>query len=192
VPVTGAYPSPLVHAARDLAQVQLQALPRRWRHTIGVTRRAGELIPTLGGDDADTLIAAAWLHDIGYAAPVTDTGFPPLDGARYLDRLGWPPRITALVAHHCGAVYLAAALGLGADLDTYPGETTALSDALTYADQTTDPDGQRTSLDARLTHALRRSGTGSVYATAHPQRERYLRGIAQRVEDRLTRSTAPA
>ena len=30
------------------------------------------------------MTAAAWLHDIGYAPAVDDTGFHPLDGARYL------------------------------------------------------------------------------------------------------------
>jgi hypothetical protein len=190
--VTGAYPSPLVHAARDIAQVLLQPLPRRWRHTIGVTRRATDLIPTLDGDDPDILIAAAWLHDIGYAAPVADTGFHPLDGARYLDRLGWPARITALVAHHSGAIYLARAHGLSTALDAYPCETTALADALTYADQTTDPDGRHTSLDTRIAEAIWRHGAQSAHATAQPLREPHLRDVARRVENRLAHSTASA
>ena len=38
----------------------------------------------------DVLVAAPWLHDIGYAVEVTDTGFHPLDGACYLASPGAP------------------------------------------------------------------------------------------------------
>ena len=96
-------PSRLVRDARDLAQLLLAGDGERWRHTIGVARRAEELTATLGDEDCEILLAAAWLHDIGYADQVTDTGFHPLDGARYLDRLGWPRRISAIVAHHSDA-----------------------------------------------------------------------------------------
>jgi len=43
---------------------------------------------------------AAYLHDIGYAEPLVDTGFHPLDGAVYLRGLGctswraWSSRTT--------------------------------------------------------------------------------------------------
>ena len=33
-------------------------------------------------------MAAAWLHDIGYAEELLDTGFHPLDGARFLASAG--------------------------------------------------------------------------------------------------------
>jgi putative nucleotidyltransferase with HDIG domain len=121
----------MVHSARDLAQILFQQLPQRWRHTIGVARRAEELTAVLDGDDPTVLAAAAWLHDIGYAEQLAETGFHPLDGARPLDRLGWPARITALVAHHSGAVFVAHAQRLGSESDAYPREHSALSDALT-------------------------------------------------------------
>ena len=66
--------------ARELLQ---KSLPRRWAHTRGVARTARELSPILGAD-ADLVLAAAWLHDIGYAPAVAVTGFHPLDGARHL------------------------------------------------------------------------------------------------------------
>src|SRR4051812_13529235 len=89
--------------ARDLARHLLADLPSRWRHTVGVADRAAELADLLGADaDRQLVIAAAWLHDIGYAGPVLDTGFHPLDGAAYLDRHGWPARVAGLVAHHSG------------------------------------------------------------------------------------------
>ena len=46
----------------------------------------------------EALVSAAWLHDIGYAPDVVETGFHPLDGARYLAGLGAPERVVNLVA----------------------------------------------------------------------------------------------
>ncbi|MEU8010209.1 hypothetical protein [Micromonospora parva] len=37
-----------------------------------------EQLAYLVGDDADLLTAAAWLHDIGYALDVADSGFHSL------------------------------------------------------------------------------------------------------------------
>jgi putative nucleotidyltransferase with HDIG domain len=93
-------PSSLVRDARDLAQTLLADDWQRWRHTIGVARRAEELTATLDDEDSEVLLAAAWLHDIGYAEQAKDTGFHPLDGARHLDRLGWPR--TTGANHACG------------------------------------------------------------------------------------------
>jgi hypothetical protein len=41
----------------------------------------------------EVLVAAAWVHDIGYAPELLATGFHPLDGARYLTGLGVPERV---------------------------------------------------------------------------------------------------
>ena len=181
---------PLERSARDLARQHLQPLPRRWRHTAGVARRAAELIPAVGDDDPDVLVAAAWLHDIGYAPTLADTGFHPLDGARYLDRRGWPSRIVALVAQHSGAAFVARARGLDTALDAYQCEVSPLADALTYADQTTDPTGQPVALTDRITEALHRHGPDSAQAAAHSHREPHLHAIAARVERSL--ATAPS
>jgi putative nucleotidyltransferase with HDIG domain len=178
-------PTRLVRDARDLAQILLAGDWQRWRHTIGVARRAEELTATLSDEDAEVLLAAAWLHDIGYADQVTDTGFHPLDGARYLDRLGWPRRISALVAHHSDAASVACVRNLHHELSAYPLEESAVADALTYADQTVGPDGQRMTLCERLADMLRRHGPNSPNAAAHHRREARLRATAQRVERRL-------
>jgi hypothetical protein len=132
-------------------------------------------------DDPDVLTAAAWLHDIGYAEPIVDTGFHPLDGARFLDRHGWPPRLSALVAHHSGARFVAAAAGLDAAMSAYPYEESTLSDALTCADQTVGPHGRRLTVEQRLADMLRRHGPDSANAVAHLVRAPFLR-----------RSTGPA
>lgn len=55
----------------------------------GGRNRAAELAVTVPADDRSILIAAAWLHDIGYAPGIQETGFHPLDGGLYLRRAGW-------------------------------------------------------------------------------------------------------
>ena len=59
--------------ASDLAHGMLsEALPKRWAHVQGVARAAERCEARLGGHGA--LVVAAWLHDIGYAPAVRDTG----------------------------------------------------------------------------------------------------------------------
>ena len=176
----------LIRDARDLAQTLLESNPERWRHTAGVARRAEAAAVTLtDSDDVETLIAAAWLHDIGYAAPLRRTGFHPLDGARHLDRSGWPPRLVALVAHHSDARSLARLQGLSAELSAYPREESPVADALTYADQTVGPDGRSMTLAERFADMLHRHGPNSPNAVAHPVREPTLRAAVDRVQRRL-------
>ena len=59
-----------------VAEAELRvALPRRWAHSLGVARRAADLRGVLG-ENADLLVAAATLHDVGYAPRLAATGFP--------------------------------------------------------------------------------------------------------------------
>ena len=70
--------------AEDMARNLLaDILPRRWAHTKGVAATARQLTSILSGN-AGVLVAAAWLHDIGYSPALAVTGFHPLDGARFL------------------------------------------------------------------------------------------------------------
>jgi putative nucleotidyltransferase with HDIG domain len=177
--------------ARDLARCLLEDKPNRWRHTVAVARRAEELAATIGDDDPRVLLAAAWLHDIGYADEAQDTGFHPLDGARYLDRRRWPARINALVAHHSGARFLAAERGLAGALAAYRLEQTPLSDALTYADQTVGPDGRRMTVHERMAEVLTRRGPDSPHTRAHHRRRPELLAVAARVTGRLARTASP-
>lgn len=134
-----------------------------------------------------------WLHDIGYGAAAVRTGFHPLDGADFLAGHGWPERLSALVAHHSGARFVADALGLGVLMRRYPYELSPVSDALTYADQTVGQYGRRLDLAERMADMLRRHGPQSANARAHPQRAPYLLAVADRVEARLSGSDlAPA
>ncbi|EXG79742.1 HD domain-containing protein [Cryptosporangium arvum] len=174
-----------IELSRDLARVLLPPPAERWFHTAGVAARARQLASAVDQEDRDLLVAAAWLHDIGYADQVRDTGFHPLDGARYLDRLGLPKRLTSLVAHHSGARFVAEARGLGAAMADFPVEVSLVSDALTYADQTVGPHGRPYSVDKRMAEMLGRHGPDSPQARAHRARAPYLRGVASRMENVL-------
>jgi len=109
-----------------------------------------------------------------------------VDGAVDLDRGGWPRRVCSLVAHHSGADFVARARGLSAALDRYPADRSPVSDALTYADQTVGPRGQRVSIDERMAEMLARHGRDSIQAAVHHLRAPYLRAVAERVERPLS------
>ena len=83
-------PEQLIPEARDLVARILEDDPERLQHCAGVAARAQALAVTVPLPAADTLIASAWLHDIGYGSQLRDSGFHPLDGAVYLRREGWP------------------------------------------------------------------------------------------------------
>lgn len=130
-----------VDEAAGLAEEMLaETLPRRWRHVRSVARRARWVAKDLSL--SDDLVAAAWLHDIGYAPELVKTGFHPLDGARYLRHRGVDGQVVSLVAYHSCAQVEADVRGLGAELTSAfsPAEP-LLSDALLYCDMTTGPDG---------------------------------------------------
>ena len=54
----------------------------RLRHSATVAAKAEALAVTVARSEFETLIAAAWLHDIGYGSQLRDTGFHPLARAR--------------------------------------------------------------------------------------------------------------
>src|SRR3954470_6327027 len=139
----------LVAWSRLEADRLLSPLGDRWSHTLGVVHRARALASTAPTDDRPTFIAAAYLHDIGYAPELEDTGFHPLDGARWLRACGHE-RLACLVAHHSGARFEAEARGLGDALDVFPEERSVVADLLTYCDLTTDADGRAITFSARL------------------------------------------
>src|SRR5580658_7927283 len=147
--------------AQDLARTLLEhSLPKRWAHVQGVAARARSLAPAFGAD-ADLLEAAAWLHDIGYAPGLAQTGLHSLDGARYLrDVQHADPVLCRLVAHHSCAVIEADERGL-ADLlrREFAPAPRPLADALTFCDMTTSPDGQQVHVTRRLAEIHHRYGS---------------------------------
>ena len=183
-------PPGLSAPAQRTAHRLLATMGDRWRHTAAVAARAAEIAGPLGLDE-DLLVAAAWLHDIGYAPETVVTGFHPLDGARYLTGRRWPALIAGLVAQHSGARFVAAARGLDALLAAYPDDGGPLSDALTYADQTVGPCGDPVTVVQRRAEMLRRHGAASWNARVDHVRGPHLHAVATRVEHRLTRARTP-
>lgn len=177
--------------AEETARVILQtALPRRWAHTQGVAAQARSLGAILG-KDADLVIAAAWLHDVGYAPDLTDTGFHPLDGARYLsDTAQASDMLCRLVAHHSCAVIEAAEYGLADQLvREFEPALGDLTDALIYCDITTGPDGQRLSVEQRLAEIRARYGPDDPVSRALVRSAPQLIGAVTRVQRRLAKAT---
>lgn len=130
-----------VDEAAELAEKMLaETLPRRWRHVRSVARRAKWVGKELSLPD--DLVAAAWLHDIGYVPELVETGFHPLDGARFLRRESVDGQVVSLVAYHSCAQIEAEVRGLGAELAAeFSPADPSLTDALLYCDMTTGPDG---------------------------------------------------
>ena len=166
-------------------------LPRRWAHSQGVAATAQTLAPVLS-DNSDMLTAAAWLHDIGYAPDLYDTGFHPLDGARYLrDVEQATPMLCRLVAHHSCAMAEAAERGIAADLlREFEPAPSDLADALIYCDMTTGPDGQDMPVDQRLAEVRNRYGPGHVVSRALARSAPDITAAVLRVQRRLATCAA--
>lgn len=173
--------------AAELARKLLEVpLPRRWAHVQGVAARARSLAPILG-PDADLLEAAAWLHDIGYSPDVAETGFHPIDGARYLrDVEHADPILCNLVAHHSCAVLEAEERGLAAELTAeFPRPDETLNDALAYCDMTTTPTGNVVSVDDRIAEITERYGPHDIVTRFIRKAEPRLVSSVVRTSERL-------
>ena len=181
----------LVDAGRRLAGLLLEAIPERLRHVTGVAARAEALAPSVPNSTADTLVAAAWLHDVGYASPLRDTKFHPLDGAVYLRKHGWPDLVCCLVAHQSGSRFIARIRGLDERLGQFAFVEDPISDALTAADNTTSPDGPAVMVDERLREKAIRHGSASPSARANPERDEYIRAASRPVARRLATQGRP-
>jgi HD domain len=178
-----------VQWAREVARRLLaEALPVRWVHTQGVVR-AAESVAQVVGDDAETLVCAAWLHDIGYAPDLAKTGFHSLDGARYLrDVERADGRLCRLVANHSCALIEAGNRGLAGELvDEFPAVEGLVADALTYCDMSTSPHGEPIGVQARLNEILHRYGDGSVVADSIEQARSQIERAADAVGAAMAR-----
>ena len=179
----------ITHDARRLAERHLAGpLPLRWSHVQGVAVRAEHVAAVLE-EPATVLVSAAWLHDIGYAPPLAWTGFHPLDGARYLRRIGVEERVVRLVAHHSAALLEAEERGLADDLvSEFPCEISPTADALWYCDLTTGPEGQQMTLEARLTEIKDRYGAGHLVTRFIERASPELTAAISRTGGRLRRA----
>lgn len=152
-----------VEWASALAERLMPPLGRRWNHVQSVAERAAGL--PFEGRDRELLVAAAYVHDIGYSPHLSATGFHPLDGARHLRAHG-QEELSRLVAHHTNARYEAKLRGIDGFEDEFPYGATVLDDALTFCDLTTSPDGQRVTLGERVAEIAERYGPDHVVTRA--------------------------
>lgn len=174
--------------ASELAERLVAPLGQRWKHVKAVVRRAESLSGLFHANDRETLLASAWLHDIGYSPMIGHTRFHPLDGARYLQEQGWPESIVNLVAHHSGARFEAAERGLSAELQAFPFEDGALLDALVTADLTTGPGGEQLTYDRRIAEILERYPADDPVHRTWVKAAPILKECVVRTEERLARA----
>ena len=64
----------------------LSPLGPHWSHVRQVGEQARRIAHVVPPADRDLLVAAAYLHDVGYAPELAKSGFHPLDGARHRQR----------------------------------------------------------------------------------------------------------
>jgi putative nucleotidyltransferase with HDIG domain len=121
----------LVDRARLLSAEHLISLPMRWAHVQSVALSASRVASLVDPACAGEIVAAAWLHDIGYAPTIKRTGFHPVDGAEFARDAGFPTLVVSLIAYHTGATAEAAQRGLQQRLAAIPEPPRVALDVLT-------------------------------------------------------------
>ncbi|WP_208822675.1 HD domain-containing protein [Pseudonocardia alni] len=175
----------VLDAARSVAERHLaEALPRRWNHVQGVATRAEVIGPHLDG--GPVLVAACWLHDVGYAPDLGATRFHPLDGARALRDWGADDLMCGLVAFHSAAAHEADVLGLLDELHAFDDPHGLVRDLLWYLDMTTGPDGDRVSFDDRMAEVRERYPAEHYVSRALDDSMADRRGAVDRAESWLS------
>lgn len=155
---------PLIEWAAAEAERLLAPLGLRWAHSQAVAAVARQ-VGRVEGVDGKVLVAAAYLHDVGYAPALHVTGHHGIDGGKYLQGTG-QTRLAALVAHHSASDVEAAARGLRRELAAFPPELTPTADALTFCDMVTDAAGSQVSLERRVEEVAARYGEAHLVARA--------------------------
>jgi hypothetical protein len=156
----------------------------RWLHVQAVARKAHPMAIGLPANDGEALVAAAFLHDIGYAPSLNWLGFHPVDGARFLRAQG-RERLACLVAHHSGARFEAEERGLVEELAAFPVEDGPVMDALTFADMTIGPAGQPMTLDERISEIRDRYPQDDPVHRAIVRARPLLQAAIDRTQQRL-------
>jgi len=154
-PVAGGH-VPDAAEAQALARELLGDVGTRWSHVQTAGAMAARVSVLFDEVEAALLVAAATLHDVGYAPAIAHTGFHPLDGAVFLRTRGMSERLVSLVAHHSEADMLGPAHGVYDLAQRFPRESSLLADALVYADMHAAPDGQVIRAEERLADIARR------------------------------------
>ncbi len=168
----------------------LAPLGNRWLHVQEVAVKATTISVLFDLDDGTQLVAAAYLHDIGYAPACKQTEFHPLDGASHVRSLGYP-RLASLVAYHSEAIFEARIRGLEPALQAFVCEHSAVADALTYCDQTTGPTGTTVTYEERIAEVVHRYGETHPVAQALEQARPSLSRAVTRTIHRLHAAGLP-
>lgn len=129
----------VITRARSVVAELLRDDPGTTSHCLRAARKAAELAQRFPQSRMTDVVAAAWLHDIGYAPRLRRTGFHPLDGSLYLMSEDWPERIVRLVAHHSLASFEAPFYGVGHHLGVIEPVTGVDADILISADLQSGP-----------------------------------------------------
>ncbi len=142
--------NPVVRRAQELASTLLSSNQDLLGHAETAAEQAASACARLGCRDTEAIVAAAWLHDIGYVPSLRATGYHPIDGALYLMKDNWPDRVISLVAHHSEAKMEAPYYSVAHHLSIIDPVTGPASDILTFADMTSGASGGRVALQARV------------------------------------------
>jgi hypothetical protein len=179
---------PLIDIAYAIAYDMLASvLPRRWSHVEAVARKAATISSILPEPDRPILVAAAWLHDVGYAPALVDSGLHALDGARWLRSQPIDERAISLVAYHSCALFEAEERGLADQLlGEFTDEESPTRDAVWYVDMTTGPDGQYMSAQERLAEIRQRYGPDDPVTRFWSRAEPTLMDAINRTEVRMS------
>ena len=176
--------------AARLALSVLQGKEPRRTHVFGV----GEFAETSYLAHPDLIgvnvVAAAWLHDIGYADAVEETGFHPIDGALFLREQGWRSEVCNLVAFHTGAEIEAEERGLSAAMWSFERPAECDLDMLTMLDLSIGPSGQPMSPKQRVAEILQRYGEHEPVHRAIRRAGEDLIDSANRAAERLARGAS--
>lgn len=167
--------------ARETALAELLGYDGRVRHVVAVADLAASIEVVLSDSEREMLIAAAWLHDIGYGDRLAVTGFHPLDGARWLEGHG-ERRLARLVANHTGAEHEARLRGLSAQLAPFEPEVSLIADLLTWCDLHVGPTGEPITVKQRVLDVVERYGADHVVSRSVMAGEPEFRAICDRVE----------
>lgn len=162
----------------------LRDLPQRLAHVLAVGHKAVHVTQQIPSLDYGALVPAAFLHDVGYAPMLVDTGFHPVDGARWLAAQG-EHRLARLVANHSCARFEARERGLAEALAEFPIEDPEELAALTYCDLTTGPGGSNVDLEERIEDILHRYDSDHPVARALQPALAELRAIIEQVNEQL-------
>ncbi len=175
---------PIIPWASEQAASLLAPLGDRWRHVQGVVKQTERISKILKEEDRLYFIAAAYLHDIGYAPSLIKTGFHPLDGAYYL-QAHHQDRLASLVAYHSEAQFEAKLRGLEAELEQFPREYSLVADALTFCDMTTSSTGEHISFEERLTDIINRYDEKDIVIQALHQAMPAWKQAIERIQQAL-------